>query len=109
MATSLSHVRLLMKMLANDWEMMLVLEDDALVTPSFFRHLAARMCRLPDNWDALMLQDCTVPKHKAVGYKVALGVRMYKSGVCLAVRPAHARGTTCSVVGAEVLCRLLEL
>ena len=92
MGTSLSHLRLLMRMLVEDWEMMLVMEDDALVAPSFYRDLSLRMCRLPDNWDALQLFDCSNPRREAVGYTVANGLRLYKGGVCLAVRPAHARG-----------------
>ena len=40
---------------SQSWELMLVLEDDALVVEDFQRQLSAVLCDLPDSWDVLYL------------------------------------------------------
>ena len=54
----MSHTRLLQRILWEGQEAALILEDDALLAPSFSSRLAALLPTLPSDWDVLYLNTC---------------------------------------------------
>ena len=58
-ATTMSHVRLLHRAVAEDWDHGIIFEDDAVVVPEFAQRLQEVLCDLPDDWDLLMLNGAS--------------------------------------------------
>jgi GR25 family glycosyltransferase involved in LPS biosynthesis len=54
-----SHVRLLHRAVAEDWDHGIIFEDDAVVVPEFAKRLQEVLCDLPHDWDVLMLNGAS--------------------------------------------------
>lgn len=53
MGCSLSHSGILKNMVANGWNRILVLEDDAVFIPNLVEYFAANVSKIPEEWDML--------------------------------------------------------
>ena len=55
MGCSLSHINILKSMVENNWQRILVLEDDAVFIPNVQEYFEANLAAIPTEWDMLYL------------------------------------------------------
>ena len=85
---ALSHIKILEEAVKNNYDNILVFEDDAIIPPDFWEKLEPVVNELPDDWDILSLNcvRCKGKKYKYNLYKLLyniclMGYIISKSGI----------------------------
>ncbi|GAQ79112.1 hypothetical protein KFL_000240440 [Klebsormidium nitens] len=83
-ATDVTNWRLMHRMLAEKFPLVLIMEDDFLLPEGdFLSRLNETMAQLPADWDLFALNGCSMHKHgHTLGRFVGRGVRVFKTGSC---------------------------
>ena len=80
---ALSHLLLMERAIAENHEIVVHFEDDAVIKPGFKAKFLQRLTQLPVDWDILYLFSCHLDKpYERFGRTVGSGIRVFRWGVC---------------------------